>query len=299
MIKRVLTDEIYIGTLITHKREAISIHKKPVKVNDEEQYRFENHHEAIISKEQFTLVQELRERRKQSTGFYTKKERDYIFAGFVRCGECKGGVTGLTRIRSKRIDYIPKQVYECHAYRKYGLSRCISHNIKEQYLLAIFKQFLVDIKQNYENELKSMNIETQKQNNKNKITILKENLTKANAEYKVLLSQKITEVSNSNNDNKDIIMNAYRELEQEKLLIIKSLEKNIEQLKYEKLEEKEHKLKTAIEYFTEIIESPKPSKAILSMVLDKIYIYNDKSIKIKLRIDIEHLLSNFDYVETA
>ena len=158
---------------------------------------------------------------------------------------------------------------------------------------------VVDIKQNYENELKSMNIETQKQNNKNKITILKENLTKANAEYKVLLSQKITEVSNSNNDNKDIIMNAYRELEQEKLLIIKSLEKNIEQLKYEKLEEKEHKLKTAIEYFTEIIESPKPSKAILSMVLDKIYIYNDKSIKIKLRIDIEHLLSNFDYVETA
>jgi hypothetical protein len=88
MIKRILEDEIYTGTLITRKKETLSIHKKPVKVREEEQYRFENHHEAIISKKQFDFIQELRERRRKSTGFYTKKERDYIFGGFLRCADC-------------------------------------------------------------------------------------------------------------------------------------------------------------------------------------------------------------------
>jgi hypothetical protein len=210
-----------------------------------------------------------------------------------------GGVTGLTRIRSKRKDYIPKQVYECYAYRKYGLSKCVSHNLNEQYLLAHFKQFLIALKQSYENELKVMNIETLKQNNKNKIAILKENLKKTNAEYKVLLSQKITELANSNQENKDIITNTYKELEEEKILFIKSLEKQIKQLENEKLEETEQKIKTAIEYFTEIIESPQPSKIILSMVLDTIYIYHDKTVKIKLKVDISNLISGFDYVEAC
>ena len=89
MVKRILKDEIYIGTLITHKTERKDIHKQGKKVKRENQYIFKNHHEAIISKEQFERVQEMMKKRVKNSSIYTKKKRDYIFGGFLRCGECK------------------------------------------------------------------------------------------------------------------------------------------------------------------------------------------------------------------
>ena len=89
MVKRILKDEIYIGTLITHKTERKDIHKQGKKVKRENQYIFKNHHEAIIPKEQFERVQEMMKKRVKNSSIYTKKKRDYIFGGFLRCGECK------------------------------------------------------------------------------------------------------------------------------------------------------------------------------------------------------------------
>ena len=89
MVKRILKDEIYVGTLITHKTERKDIHKQGKKVKRENQYIFKNHHEAIISKEQFERVQDIMQKRVKNSSIYTKKERDYIFGGFLRCGECK------------------------------------------------------------------------------------------------------------------------------------------------------------------------------------------------------------------
>ena len=87
--KKNFKDEIYIGTLITHKTERKDIHKQGKKVKRENQYIFKNHHEAIISKEQFERVQEMMKKRVKNSSIYTKKKRDYIFGGFLKCGECK------------------------------------------------------------------------------------------------------------------------------------------------------------------------------------------------------------------
>lgn len=89
MIKRILKDDIYIGTLTTHKTERKDIHKQGKKVKKENQYIFKNHHEAIISKEQFDRVQEMMKKRMDYSSMYTKKKRDYLFGGFLRCGECR------------------------------------------------------------------------------------------------------------------------------------------------------------------------------------------------------------------
>ena len=89
MVKRILKDEIYIGRLITHKTERKDIHKQGKKVKRENQYIFKNHHEAIISKEQFDRVQEIMRKRAKSSSMYTKKKENYIFGGFLKCGECR------------------------------------------------------------------------------------------------------------------------------------------------------------------------------------------------------------------
>lgn len=44
-------------------------------------------------------------------------------------------------MRSKNPNYIPTQGYDCEYYKKYGKSRCTSHYIKEDYLLANLKNF--------------------------------------------------------------------------------------------------------------------------------------------------------------
>ena len=107
-------------------------------------------------------MQEMMKKRVKNSSMYTKKKRDYIFGGFLRCGECGGSVTGLARVRSKKENYIPKKLYECVSYRKYGKSRCVCHNVREDILLANFKSFLILLRDNYITEINNLKLEEYK-----------------------------------------------------------------------------------------------------------------------------------------
>ena len=54
--------------------------------------------------------------------------------------------------------------------------------------------------------------------------------------------------------------------------------------------EKITKLKTAMEYFDEVISAEVPSRYVLENIIDTIWIYSDKSIKFNLKVDIEKLI---------
>lgn len=289
MIKRILKDEIYIGTVITHKTERKDIHKQGKKVKRENQYIFENHHEAIITKEQFKRVQEIMRKRVKSSSMYTKKKRSYIFGGFLRCGECGGSVTGVTRVSSNREVYVPKKLYECVSYRKYGKSRCVCHNIREDLLLANFRNFLILLRDNYMSEINNLKLEEYKSNKKKNLEEQKLRLKNLEAEYKVLVSQRIKEIATSLKDKREFIENTYKGLEEEKYKEIEKTKRKLEELQKEDLETKQEKLKQTIDYFNQIIEDDEPDKAILNMLIDKIYIYHDKSVKFDLKLDISKL----------
>ena len=85
MVSKILKDETYTGTLITHKKEVKGIHGKAKKLPEKEHYRFENHHEPIISNEQFKRVQKLVKERAEATRFYKRGKHYYIFGGFIKC----------------------------------------------------------------------------------------------------------------------------------------------------------------------------------------------------------------------
>ena len=125
-------------------------------------------------------------------------------------------------------------------------------------------------------------------NQKEKIKLEIENL---NNEYKVLINQKIKDLSVSTNDyQKSIIENTYKELEKCKTDRIEKLQKMLGQEIEDSEKEKVKELKTAIEYFDEIILSDEPNRYILECLIDKIWIYHDKSIKFELKPDIAKLL---------
>ena len=73
-----------------------------------------------------------------------------------------GSVTGVARVRSQREGYVPKKLYECVAYRKYGKSRCVCHNVREDYLLANFKNFLILLRDNYISEINNLKLKEYK-----------------------------------------------------------------------------------------------------------------------------------------
>ncbi len=181
--------------------------------------------------------------------------------------------------------------YECSQYRTYGKTRCKCHEIKEIDMIIHLKEFLKFTKQKYIDEINKIEIETKNtniQNNKEKIKFELETLK---AEYKVLLNQKIKDLASSTNESqKQMIENTYKELEQDKTNKIEKSELMLEKEEQEISKEKIKKLKTAIEYFDEIISVKMPSRYVLENIIDKIWIYSDKTVKFDLKVDSEKLI---------
>ncbi len=202
-----------------------------------------------------------------------------------------GSVTGVARIRSSREDYTPKKLYECVSYRKYGTSRCVCHNVREDALLAHLKNFLITLRDSYLDEINSLKLEEYKSSKKKNLDDVKLTLKNLEAEYKVLISQRIKEISNSSEDKREFIENTYHGLEEEIYKEIEKVKKKLQELHNEDLGIKQEKLKQTIDYFNQIIENDEPDKAILSMLIDKIYIYHDKSVKFELKLDIKRMLN--------
>ena len=93
----------------------------------------------------------------------------------------------------------------------------------------------------------------------------------------MLVNQKIKEMASANNEMaRKIIENTYKELEEEKMQSITYLQELIQSDEKKNLEEKIQELKTALEYFDEIIKAKEPNRIILQMIIDKIYIQRDK-----------------------
>ena len=87
-----------------------------------------------------------------------------------------------------------------------------------------------------------------------------------------------------------MIEDSYKELELEKTSIIEKLQEILQKEEQEISKEKIIKLRTAMEYFEEVISAEIPSRYILENIIDSIWIYSDKTVKFDLKVDIEKLI---------
>ena len=283
MVSKILKDETYTGTLITHKKEVKGIHGKAKVLPKEENYRFENHHEAIISKEQFDRVQKLLKERAETVSYYKRGKNYYIFGGFIRCGECGASGTGFME-RGKKY-------YECLNYSKYRKLRCVYTAVSEKYLLENFKILLKDLRQEYKDVLEKMNVETIKSKTKSNKQKMKIKLDRVKQEYKVMQKQKIKDLTEAETEEeKKIIEETYTDIIKQKVKEIQDISQVLNNLETQTEKEKINNIKKAIDYFDEIIKTEVPSKQLLAQVLDKIIIHKNKNIEFKLKINIDELI---------
>jgi len=213
------------------------------------------------------------------------KKHDYYFSGMCVCNDCGSGMSGII-IKRK----VKEKGYNCSRYRQYSTKACHCHEIKEKDILIHLKEFFKFTKQKYLKEIKDIKIEIKQENKTSDKFKLQNKLNILNEEYKMLINQKIKEMASCNNSmQREIIENTYNELEK-KMQRMAHLQELIQNDEKKNLEDKIQKLKTSVEYFDEIINASKPNRIILQMIIDKIYIHRDKTIRFSLKADIEKLL---------
>ncbi|MCU6763311.1 Recombinase [uncultured Roseburia sp.] len=119
-ITTILSNEMYIGTMVQGKQKVISykVHDK-ITIPEDKWYRVPNTHKPIISSELFHRVQELQAK---DTRRAPGKKQNYLFSGFLRCADCK---KAMTRKPSKNLIY-----YNCSTYKRKSKTKCSIHSIR-------------------------------------------------------------------------------------------------------------------------------------------------------------------------
>ena len=128
-VKRILMNEVYLGHLIQGKTQKVNYKvKKNVERPKEEWVRVENTHEAIISADDFEIVQNLL----RSDGRVSPDMKGVgLFAGLLFCGDCKEQMIR----RVNRYKDRTKIYYICST--KNRGEGCSRHSIEEDRLIEI------------------------------------------------------------------------------------------------------------------------------------------------------------------
>ena len=136
-----------------------------------------------------------------------------------------------------------------------------------------------------------MKLEQPREKSKNNIEKLEVKLERLKQEYKTMQTQKIKEISKSETkQEEELIENTYSELIKSKYKEIQETVEIIDKYKDLSANEKIKKIKTAIEYFDDIIKTEVPSKQVIAQVLDKIVLTKNKNIEFKLKMNIDELI---------
>lgn len=140
-VKRVLTNEVYIGTLVSFKYTTTSLKQKNVVIKDEDEWiKVENAHEPIISTEMWQKVQEINKNQTANCKSLEDRRPLPIFTGLLRCSDCgcslNAGMTRYKRLDGTRANKI---TYKCKTHHATGKSVCSPHRITEIDLIEIIK----------------------------------------------------------------------------------------------------------------------------------------------------------------
>ena len=138
-VRRILTNPVYIGTLIQGIRTKPNYKINTVIVNDEDKWvKVENAHKPIVSERIFNLVQRLL---LLDTRTSPKERVVHPLAGLVICGDCKGPmVKSSTSSGGKKYCY-----YICDTNKKHKgctSSHRISESDLEQTVLLLLREHI-------------------------------------------------------------------------------------------------------------------------------------------------------------
>lgn len=273
-IRDILTNRMYVGDMVQNRRSKVNYKvKKVIKNNPDNYIIVENTHEPIIDKETFYEAQK---RIPKNKGRNEKKE-NHLLDGLLYCGDCGHRISIQSRRKKDNRcyticnyyrTYMKQKLCTTHSNNYDELEKAITNSLTEMCLDYINKD---KIKNSVLNNLKDDN----KTNNKKELEILTNNIKQINDNLDSIYIDKLN--------------NKITEERFERIKIKFENELNIKQKKYSELNNsindninEESKNKMVVEYINKFLSMKEPSRELIINLIDKIEIYEDKTINIKV-----------------
>ena len=129
-VRRILTNELYVGTMVNHKSVTSRIYKTKTFTAEDEQYRHENFCEPIIERETWEQAQFLLAQRAVINPRNHNGHTLHRYAGIIKCADCGASMIARTRKVNGR-EYVE---YTCNSSHRYGRELCSPHTVREKQL---------------------------------------------------------------------------------------------------------------------------------------------------------------------
>lgn len=285
-VGRVLKDKTHIGAMVLGKTTSFDHLRHDTIYNDEEDYKIsENHHEKNVSEE---LFEKINETRKQRTRKCQKTGKVHLFANLVCCSSC-----GLSMKMNNNKGY---QYLVCRTYRDLGKERCtkrtIRYDVLEQTVLNVI-QTQIELVANLQSIIEKINKQPVICNQSIRLNQMFDN-----CQQEIIKTEKLFDGCYV--DFKMGIIS-----EEQFSRIRKETEKKLGQLRstIQKISLEKRKIEQGIssnnkyfEMFLKYRNIETLSREILLELVHKIYINEDKSIKIEFNFEDQYLLI-LDYIE--
>ena len=288
-VSSILSNDFYIGVLRQRKYARRGINGTDERVGNDDQILIENAHTPIIDPLTFAYTQEqLRLRSKSNYRGEKKYATDY--SGFLYCGDC-----GAPMFSMSRPDLKP--AYTCGTYHRRGRKGCSSHHIRVDKLDELLKRYVQVVRDNSASMLDQLREAIRQQPEREQeigsaIDSLQRQLADSKEQLKAMYKRKLIDTMGKSPDEAAIIGEAYTALEKDLTQRIAGLEHQIDA----NIDSRNHLLqanraaKTVIEVFNDILAKPKLDKRDISLIVDRITVYEDR-IDIQLKPDIDGLLA--------
>ena len=258
-------------------------------MDEEEHIVIENAHTPIIDARTFAYTQEQLKLRSRSN-YRGEKKYATDYSGFLYCGDC-----GAPMFSMSRPDLKP--AYTCGTYHRRGRKGCTSHHVRVDKLDELLKRYVQVVRDNSASMLDQLQDAIRQQPEReqeigNAIDSLERQLAESKEQLKAMYKRKLIDTMGKSPDEAAIIDEAYTELEKDLTHRIAGLEHQIDV----NIDSRNHLLqanraaKTVIEVFDDILTRPKLDKRDISLIVDRITVYEDH-IDIQLKPDVDGLLA--------
>ncbi len=132
-VSRMLCNEMYLGTMVQGRAKKLSYKSRhSVTVPEDQWFRVEGTHDAIIDRETFDCVQTLSQRRTRNDG----AGEIHALAGLVRCAGC-GSTMSKT---SNQYKGQARSYLRCRLFVTSSSQRCSRHSIRLDELISVIEQ---------------------------------------------------------------------------------------------------------------------------------------------------------------
>ncbi|MGI6095419.1 MAG: recombinase family protein [Lachnospiraceae bacterium] len=287
-VLRILTNEVYLGTLIQHKRGTPNYKvKKEIQYSREDWIVIEENHEAIVTKIDFDTVQSLLQR---DVRVAPQEESVHLFSGYVHCGDCEHTmVRKAVPSRGKKYYY-----YVCSTHKaKLG---CSSHSFSESKLNKIVLSLVQDHIQQICRLDEVLDYIAALPESQREIFNYDAQLTKLNEEIQRFQDLKL----NLYSDMADGVISKeeYMEFRAGYDRKIQARQQSLVQLKEEREQAVESNQRSAtwIELFKQYENITELQRSVIVNLIERIIIYDSKHIEVVFRYE-DQLHSAMQYVE--